>query len=242
MNTWLRQSYYTSGDTIADIQARMCGLISDLSLDHFSIGVLKLPSNIQECAGPEVYTSYPKEWISRYSSRQYLKLDPVCDLTLKSTRPFYWGQGRFLRSFRKQQRSVFLEAREFQIMNGLCIPVRGSRGEISTFNVVSSNKKHLQEVVRSEHERLFQAAFDTHDLVIAYQHSNANSSQSLPELTLREKECLLWTLDGKTADEVAKLLNLSVFTVNHHASTAAQKLGCTSKHHAAIQALRAGLI
>ncbi|MEM7299722.1 MAG: autoinducer binding domain-containing protein [Pseudomonadota bacterium] len=242
MNTWFRQSYYGENDTADDVVHRMDQLRADLALDHFSYGIVKMPAGLFPELDPELHTTYPDEWIERYTVRQYINLDPVCELTRNSTRPFFWGHGRFLRGYRKQQRTVFHEARAFSIMNGLCIPVRGAHGEIGTFNVVSSDQKHLRDVVTGEQERLFQAAFDTHDLIVSDTLSRMELSNPPAELTLREKECLLWTLEGKTADDVADLLGLSVFTVNRHASTAAQKLGCTSKHHAAVQALRAGLI
>ena len=57
-----------------------------------------------------------------------------------------------------------------------------------------------------------------------------------------ELECLLWTAEGKTAEEVASILGLSVFTVNRYVSVAVRKLNCVNKHHAAIRALRGGLI
>ena len=55
-----------------------------------------------------------------------------------------------------------------------------------------------------------------------------------PRLSAREKEVLLWTSEGKTADEVADTLCVSVYTVNRHASNAARKLGCHNKYHAVV--------
>ena len=65
----------------------------------------------------------------------------------------------------------------------------------------------------------------------------------IPEsLSMCELECLLWTAEGKTAEEVASILGISVFTVNRYVSVGVRKLNCVNKHHAAIRALRAGLI
>lgn len=63
-----------------------------------------------------------------------------------------------------------------------------------------------------------------------------------PKLTRRELETLRWTLEGKTAWEISRIFSISENTVGRHAHNAAQKLGCTSKHHAAVIALRLGLI
>ena len=63
-----------------------------------------------------------------------------------------------------------------------------------------------------------------------------------PALRPRELEILRWTMDGKTAWEVAAVLALTERTVVMHLQNAMEKLGCTSKHQAVLKALRLGLI
>ena len=70
----------------------------------------------------------------------------------------------------------------------------------------------------------------------------AHGSQEVPTLTPRELETLRWTLEGKTAWEVGRILGIAENTVIRHAHCAVQKLGCSNKHHAAVRALRLGLI
>lgn len=61
-------------------------------------------------------------------------------------------------------------------------------------------------------------------------------------LSRRELEVLSWTMEGKTAWEIGRILGISENTVAHHAHRASDKLECTSKHHAVVKALRLGLI
>jgi DNA-binding CsgD family transcriptional regulator len=73
----------------------------------------------------------------------------------------------------------------------------------------------------------------------------APASAAAPEaanLSARELESLRWTLEGKTAWEVGRILGIAENTVIRHTHHATRKLGCTSKHHAAVKALRMGLI
>jgi DNA-binding CsgD family transcriptional regulator len=63
-----------------------------------------------------------------------------------------------------------------------------------------------------------------------------------PDLTQRELECLRWTMEGKTAWEVGRILGISEQTVVRHVNSATHKLGCVHKHHAVVKALRLGLI
>ena len=114
-------------------------------------------------------------------------------------------------------------------------------GSAGVFNMAASDAKRLMEATRHEHERLFAAAYDTHDFALD-RGLVAQEEDREPSPSVREREVLLWTIEGKTAEEVAMMLCLSVFTVNRHASNAARKLGCQSKYPAAVRALRAGLI
>ena len=70
----------------------------------------------------------------------------------------------------------------------------------------------------------------------------ASSELDLPALTPRELETLRWTMEGKTAWEVANVLGISERTAVLHANNAMHKLGCVNKHQAVLKALRMGLI
>ena len=63
-----------------------------------------------------------------------------------------------------------------------------------------------------------------------------------PSLTPRELECLRWTMDGKTAWEVGRILGIGEQTAVRHLNNATHKLDCVNKHHAMVKALRLGLI
>jgi DNA-binding CsgD family transcriptional regulator len=60
--------------------------------------------------------------------------------------------------------------------------------------------------------------------------------------TARELEALRWTMEGKTAWEVGRILAISEQTAVKHLSNATRKLGCVNKHQAVLRALRMGLI
>lgn len=62
------------------------------------------------------------------------------------------------------------------------------------------------------------------------------------DLTPRELECLRWTMEGKTAWELGRILGIAEQTAVRHTFNAARKLGCVNKHHAVVKAMRLGLI
>ena len=62
------------------------------------------------------------------------------------------------------------------------------------------------------------------------------------DLTARETEVLKWTIDGKTAGEIALILSISIDTVNYHVKNATLKMNSPNKATAAVRALAMGLL
>lgn len=247
--SFLAQRYFRPEDDREAVAAGLRRLVGDIGLDHFAFGLHRHPRDPAAPCQPGGLASWPRPWLERYAARRYCLIDPVCDLARRSLRPFYWGQGRFLRRFARPQRRVMEEMAAHGLLCGLAIPVRCAHGGIGVFSVAAADPKRLREAVRSAHERLFAAAFDAHDHLLDRTRDpqgpgagRAGTDPPRAALTVRERECLSWTLEGHTAREVAALLGLSAHTVNRYASSAARKLGCANKHHAAVRALRQGLL
>ena len=66
---------------------------------------------------------------------------------------------------------------------------------------------------------------------------NQVRQQSEITLSLREKEVLRWTGDGKTADQIAEILMLSPSTINFHLRNAMKKLDAPNKTTAVVRAI-----
>lgn len=76
------------------------------------------------------------------------------------------------------------------------------------------------------------------------QYINKFSSKRALELGLskRETECLFYLLEGKSNKQVAKILNLSVRTVEEYYGNLRDKLCCSSKSELIVKALKTKLI
>jgi LuxR family transcriptional regulator, quorum-sensing system regulator SolR len=61
-------------------------------------------------------------------------------------------------------------------------------------------------------------------------------------LTEREREALLWSIEGKTASEIAQLIGVSERTVNFHLANVTRKLNSVNKVQAASKAVALGLL
>ncbi len=65
---------------------------------------------------------------------------------------------------------------------------------------------------------------------------------SVDSLSGREVQCLQLTADGRTSEEIAALLGLSVHTVNRYLAASTQKLNAVSRVHAVAKAIRMSLV
>ena len=123
-------SEYEASATASSIAVRMGDMVQDMGLEHFSFLFLNGPGPAPGIATTTLHTSYPAEWVDRYTRQKYWNVDPVTDQGRKTIRPFFWGQGPFLDQFSKSQRLVFEEAGVFDIKFGLTITMSGLNGEL----------------------------------------------------------------------------------------------------------------
>jgi DNA-binding CsgD family transcriptional regulator len=61
-------------------------------------------------------------------------------------------------------------------------------------------------------------------------------------LTARERECLKWSADGKTAWEIGQILNITERTVVFHVNNVIQKLQASNKTQAIVRAVALKLV
>ncbi|MCX4161037.1 MULTISPECIES: helix-turn-helix transcriptional regulator [Paraburkholderia] len=61
-------------------------------------------------------------------------------------------------------------------------------------------------------------------------------------LSLREREVLRWSAQGKTSYEIGIILGLTERTINFHIAKSIMKLDASNKTHAVVKAVLLGLI
>jgi len=61
-------------------------------------------------------------------------------------------------------------------------------------------------------------------------------------ITMREKEVLTWTADGKSVHEISRILQVAESTVNFHVRNAMLKLDASNRTHAVVKATLLGML
>lgn len=186
--------------------------------------------------------SYPLEWRQRYEQKLYIHYDPVVAVARHARLPYFWNNAGFLSPFRKAERKVFHEAGDYGINTGYSIPIPGKTGGLGLFSVAARTEASLIEAVDRRAHLIFVLALQVHDHVLSLGSEKDVACAGGIELTARELECLKWAAEGLSTDQIADRLAISPATVNYHFSKIVPKFDAANRHHAAIKAVRLGLI
>lgn len=187
-----------------------------------------------------ILSGYPSEWRAHYDAMHYVDIDPTVRHCMQRCVPLQWYPEAFAMS---RAERMMQEARDFGLGSGASFAIHGRRGEMAMLSLARSGAAPAD---RADTLHLLGAA----QLFACYLHEAVQrvvlSREALPiaeaRLTRREKECLLWASEGKTAWEIARILRVSERTAVFHLQNAARKMGVGSRQHAVARALSMNLI
>ncbi len=224
---------------LASFQTQIGSFLTRHDLRHYSFVQLRNGTDAQKARNLNLHTNYDGAWIDRYMKRRYDQVDPVCDLGRRASSPFWWGGTRFLSNFEKRQKRVFWEAEEFGIVYGVSIPVCAMDGSLGLVSFTAGTASDIRDILREAGPELHVAAHQITDRLM--EHETADDADS-NLLSPRERETLIWVVQGMTSEEIADRMLLSVSAINYHLGKATRKLSARNRHHAALLAMSKGLI
>jgi len=180
-------------------------------------------------------SNYDVRWQERYRDAGYLEIDPTVAHGSRSTAPLVWTQDVF-----RQGAQMWSEARAFDLRVGWAQSAFDGSGSVGMLTLARSHEAISRTEIRMCEPAYSWLARLAHvALSAALRKENDNM---LPELSNREIEVLRWMADGKTSEEIALLLRISVHTVNFHVRNVKAKLQVANKTAAVASALGLGLL
>lgn len=236
METHLHATPFDGVKTIEETCDALHRVAGENGLPYFSYLQLKGRAH-----SDRFIANYPQEWRQRYEDKLYIHYDPVVAVGRRSRLPFFWDNSGFISPYRKAEQKVFHEAGSFGINTGYSIPIAGQKGELALFSVAARTEKALMQAVNGSAHLIYVLALHLHDHVATLVDDNAPEHHTIT-LTARELECLKWTAEGLTTEQIADRMAISAATVNYHFSKIVPKFGAANRHHAAIKAVRMGLV
>ena len=191
---------------------------------------------------PEFHSVHntPTAYRESFANLDDAKVDPVSQHCKRSHRPLVWDQSTYVHA---GQGDAWEHQAQHGYRTGIAVVHHLPNGRHMMFGLdrPAPLVPNSREVTR---------ALAAAQLFATYALEPAMRLLASPELephkgavlSPRELEVLRWTMEGKTAWEIGRILGIAENTAIRHAHNASRKLGCSSKHHAVVKALRLGLI
>jgi DNA-binding CsgD family transcriptional regulator len=190
---------------------------------------------------PEFITvdNTPAAYLESFKDTHAGKRDPVMQHCKRKSVPLIWGQSTYVDAGLADK---WEHQARFGYRHGIALALHLPESKHFVMGVdrdqaMPSDPAELTRIVAAL--QLFAVHAQEAALRIL---APAAPEQEKPLLTPRELETLRWTMEGKTAWEVAHVLGISERTAVLHANNAMHKLQCINKHQAVLKALRLGLI
>ncbi len=206
-----------------------------LGFDYFSF-VLRIPQSLTR---PKLksFDNYSEDWRRYYQKNECLLTDPAIQLSMRSSKPVVWTEKLY-----HQNKILWQEMKKdghFVGVTQSCWGPQSIAGFLSFARggapISKTELKTIEQVLRPLSLSLFTRFYDLYRLDETY-----NTDEQI--ITLREREILRWTGDGKTAEDISIILNITPRTVHFHMNNVLNKLIVSNKVHAVMKAHLIGLL
>lgn len=225
----------TSKQGIFDICSNIA---EDLETSYFTY-ILQLPNDFHTLRY-KIISNLSTSWTNRYEEQSYILVDPGVRECMQSFTPVFWNTQKYhSESLSTNAKTMIEDAHKHGLRAGVFIPVFDCRGINGVFGVglntdlySSQSQNHLEQIVPYIS---YLGGFIHRSMINLFSEDLLDLNEPL---TKREKDCLCWAADGKTASEIGSKLYISENTVKFHSKNIMKKLGARNT----AQALAIGII
>ena len=211
---------------------RICSVFG---LPYFLI--MRLPGeNDQELAPLGLVSNWPAFLISEYDEHRLLENSPVIAHLRRSTEPKVWTFEMMNAERADGKEDIAANMfKKYGMQTGVYFSVHLANGQIGGVGFSGEGPE-------PDKTKLVELHYLSNLLFSKINELQDHTSVPNYGLKPREIDCLQWTSQGKTSDEISTILSLSQHTVNHYLTNAARKLDTTNRTHAVSKALRLKII
>lgn len=217
----------------------ICSAIAeDLETSYFTYTLL-LPNDFHNHRYKRI-SNINSTWADRYETKSYVLIDPIFKQCIQSFIPVFWDTQRYdLKKESVEAKNMFEDAHQHGLRAGILVSVFDFYGANGVFELGldadlynNQSRKHLERIAPY---LSYLGGFIHHAMIKIL---NQEEYEQKEPLTKREKDCLCWAADGKTASEIGSKLFISENTVKFHSKNIMKKLGAKNT----VQALAIGIL
>ncbi|WP_416908468.1 MAG: helix-turn-helix transcriptional regulator [Polymorphobacter sp.] len=192
---------------------------------------------------PVLTRDFPQNWDRNWS--KHSPHDPYFEAAFLSREPVYWSDIQaYQHDLDDQQRDCLHYIEDLGLVDGLTVPVAvpGRRFAFVTALGFKGQAASSADGCQVEMMKLVAHFFDNHMIGLTASAKGAEIKGIGIALSRRERECLLWTAQGKTVDEVATIMGVSPETARVYVKRVIIKMNASNKTHAVAKAIHMGLV
>lgn len=180
--------------------------------------------------------NYSSAWNEKYETSNYVAIDPIVRHCNQSVVPIVWSRRAFA-----DAPAYWEDVQNHGMRHGISQSVHDPRGVCSMLSLSRSRDPIRGRELYEKSAHIIWLCHALHTAVVE-QLLRDSAFRPSNRLSTRETEVLKWSAEGKTASDIAIILNLSERTVNFHVSTAIKKMGVNNKIAAVVHAVMEGLL
>jgi DNA-binding CsgD family transcriptional regulator len=218
---------------LAELEGIASSVLGDLGFSSFIFGGAGGRSE------SDMFGRCNREYIGWYLTERRYLIDPVARRVTTSWLPVAWEVRDYLDDEEETCSELFKFSSQVGYERGISTPIFGPNG-----------RRRVLVAIYGAEAPMFKKCVDQlcDELMIVGHHLASAHCRLTQErepgraLSPRERECLSWTFNGKTAWEVSRIIGVSERTVHFHVQNAMAKLDASSKHHACLKAVQLGII
>jgi LuxR family quorum-sensing system transcriptional regulator CciR len=197
-----------------------------------------------DLAGPPMeairISTYNKDWTDHVVERRYFADDPVHIASTKTVTGFSWSELDQLITLTPRHKQILAEAYGFGLGAGFTVPVHLPGEYHGTCSFAAASTDDLHDNALPVAQLCGSFAFECARRIMK-RKLNLDEG-TVPSLTPRQLEALVWVGRGKTDGEIGQILGVSRATAHEHVEGVRRAYGNAQRAYLIVRALFDGQI
>jgi LuxR family quorum-sensing system transcriptional regulator CciR len=183
--------------------------------------------------------NYPAQWADYYDAQALGVSDPVHRASHVTSVGFRWSQMPRMIPLTAHDRRILALGREQGIGDGFTVPANVPGEAHGSCSFASEADRPIQEAILPIAQLAGAFAFEAARRLWS---GRGKRDEQAPQLTDRQRDCVLWVARGKGDWEIARILGVSEETVARHIKQACERYGVNKRTLLAIRTLFDGTL